>query len=119
VIAKSALTCTNCGKTGHSVETCHNRKKEVLIVPIVTIKFTKPVVGIKTQPIKLGKIPIHYPCINCSNAEHGLGKCPRKIEVHNMFRIKLVSSNATIASKPPKIDNVLVNVVFIITTCSQ
>jgi hypothetical protein len=30
VIIKLALTCTNCGKTGHSIETCYNyynRKK--------------------------------------------------------------------------------------------
>jgi hypothetical protein len=27
VIAKSTLTCTNCGKIGHSLETCHNNKK--------------------------------------------------------------------------------------------
>jgi hypothetical protein len=24
---KSTLTCTNCGKIGHAVETCHNRKR--------------------------------------------------------------------------------------------
>ncbi len=27
VTIKSTLTCTNCGKTGHLVETCHNRKR--------------------------------------------------------------------------------------------
>jgi len=25
---KLAITCTNCGKIGHSVETCHNQKKK-------------------------------------------------------------------------------------------
>jgi hypothetical protein len=51
---KSTLTCTNCGKIGHSVETCHNKKKvRVMPTPIVTIEH---VVGIKTQPIKSGNI---------------------------------------------------------------
>jgi hypothetical protein len=27
VTTKSTLTCTNCGKTSHLVETCHNNKK--------------------------------------------------------------------------------------------
>jgi hypothetical protein len=27
VTTKSTLTCTNCGKIGHTLETCHNRKK--------------------------------------------------------------------------------------------
>jgi hypothetical protein len=27
VIIKSSLTCTNYGKTGHTLETCHNIKK--------------------------------------------------------------------------------------------
>jgi hypothetical protein len=40
VTTKSALTCTNCGKIGHLVETCHNTKKEVLVVPIAIVKST-------------------------------------------------------------------------------
>jgi hypothetical protein len=36
-----------------------------------------------------------------------------------MFRTKPISSNVTIAPKPPKIDNVSVNVVVPITTYSQ
>jgi len=43
VIVKSTLTCTNCGKTGHSVETCHNRKIEVPVVPITILKSTEHV----------------------------------------------------------------------------
>jgi hypothetical protein len=35
-----------------------------------------------------------------------------------MFRTKLVSFNATITSKSPKIDNMSVNVVAIVTTCN-
>jgi hypothetical protein len=27
VTTKSTLTCTNCGKIGHTLKTCHNRKK--------------------------------------------------------------------------------------------
>ncbi len=50
---KLAITCTNCGKTGHSVETCHNKKtKKVPIVPTTTIKSIELVARIKTQPIK-------------------------------------------------------------------
>jgi hypothetical protein len=40
VITKSTLTYTNCGKIGHLVETCHNIKKEVLVVPISIVKST-------------------------------------------------------------------------------
>jgi hypothetical protein len=36
-----------------------------------------------------------------------------------MFKTKPVNSNATITSKLPKIDNMLVHVVNAITTCSQ
>jgi hypothetical protein len=36
-----------------------------------------------------------------------------------MFKTKLVSFNATTTFKPPKTNNVLVNVVDIVTTCSQ
>jgi hypothetical protein len=36
-----------------------------------------------------------------------------------MFRIKLFSFNATITSKSPKTDNVLINVVVIVTICNQ
>ncbi len=60
---KSALIFTNYDKTGHSVETYHNRKREVLVVPTVTIKYMEFVVGLKTQPIKSGKIHVRYPCI--------------------------------------------------------
>jgi hypothetical protein len=40
VTIKSTLTYTNCDKTGHSVETYHNKKIEVLIVLTTTIKST-------------------------------------------------------------------------------
>jgi hypothetical protein len=119
VTVKSTLTYTNCGETGHSVETCHNMKREILVVLIVKIKFTKPIVGTKTQPVKSRKILARYPYIICSNIEHRSEECPRKIEIQNMFIIKLVSSNATTTHKSSKIDNLLVDVVAIITTHSQ
>jgi hypothetical protein len=37
VIVKSTLTCIDCGKTDHLVETCHNKKKKVQVVPTTTI----------------------------------------------------------------------------------
>jgi hypothetical protein len=43
VTAKSTLTCTNCGKTCHSLKTYHNRKREVPIVPTTIVKSTKPI----------------------------------------------------------------------------
>jgi hypothetical protein len=113
VITKSTLICTNCGKTSHLVETCHNKKRNVPVVPTAIVKFTKPVA--KTQPIELRKIPIHYHCIICSSIGHRLRECPQKIEVQNMFRTKPISSNATTSPKPPKTNNVLVNVVVIVT----
>jgi hypothetical protein len=88
-------------------------------VPIVIVKSTKLVLGTKIQLVKSRKIFVHYPCIIFYNVEHRLGECPRKIEVQNMFRIKPISFNATTTFKPPLIDNVLVNVVVVVTTCSQ
>jgi hypothetical protein len=81
VTTKSTLTCTNCGKIDHLMETCHNTKKEVPVVPTPTIKSTELVIGTKTQPIKSGKLLVHYPCIICSIIEHRFRECPRKIEV--------------------------------------
>jgi hypothetical protein len=75
VTTKSTLTCTNCGKTGHSMETYHNRKREVIVVPAAIVKSTKHVARTKTQPIKSGKIPIHYPCIIYFSVEHRYGEC--------------------------------------------
>jgi hypothetical protein len=118
VIIKSTFTCSNCGKTSQLVETCH-KKKKVLVVPPTTVKFTKLIIGTKTQPIKLGKIFACYPCIICFNIEYRFGKWPKKIEVQNMFRIKLVSSNATTTPKSFKTDNVQVNVVTVVTIHSQ
>jgi hypothetical protein len=38
VTAKLTLTCTNCGKTDHLMETYHKRKREVSVVLTVIIK---------------------------------------------------------------------------------
>ncbi len=119
IIAKSTLTYTNCGKIGHLEGTCHNKKKKVLVVPTFTIKSIELVAGIKTQLVKSGKITIHYHYIICCSIEHRFKKFPKKIEAHNMFKIKHVKSNATLAPKPPKTNNVLVNVVDDVTIHSQ
>jgi hypothetical protein len=47
IIVKSTLTYTNCGKMDHLVETCHNKKRELPVVPTATIKSTKPIAGTK------------------------------------------------------------------------
>jgi len=49
VTAKSTLTYTNCGKTCHTLETCHNRAREVLVVLTATIKSIEPIVETKTR----------------------------------------------------------------------
>jgi hypothetical protein len=118
VTTKSTLTYTNCGKTGHSVETCYNKKREVSIMPTITIKSIEPVIRTKTQPIKSGKILICYPYIICYNAEHRFRKCPRKIEIQNMLKTKPISFNVMTALQQPKTNNVLVNVIVAITTHS-
>jgi hypothetical protein len=70
------------------VETCHNKKREVLVVLTAIIKSTKLVAKTKTQPVKSRKIHVCYPYIIYSNIEHRFGYCPIKIKVHNMFRSK-------------------------------
>jgi hypothetical protein len=83
-------------------------------VPTTTIKFIELVARAKTQPIKSRKIHVHYPCIICYNVEHKSGKCPKKTVVQNMFKTKHVNFNAIIAFKPPKTDNMPVNVVVLL-----
>ncbi len=70
VTSKSTSTCTNCGKTGHMLEDYHNKKIEVLVVLITTVKSTKLVVETKTQLVKPVKIPICHPYIICYSAKH-------------------------------------------------
>jgi hypothetical protein len=90
ITTKSTLTCTNCDKIGHLVETCHNRKRKVKVVPTATIKSTKLVVGTKTQLVKSGRIHVYCSCIIYFSVEYRFGECPRKIKVQNMFRTKPV-----------------------------
>jgi hypothetical protein len=73
VTIKSALTYTNCGKTSHSVETYHNKKIEVLVVPTAEIEPTKPIARTKTQLVKSRKTHVRYPCITCYSVEHIYG----------------------------------------------
>jgi hypothetical protein len=119
VIAKSSLICTNCGKIGHKLETCHNMKREVLVVLTTIVKFTQHVAKIKTQLAKPIRIPICYPYITYYSVEHRSRECPRKIKVQNMFKIKLASLNTTTTPKSPKLDNVPINVVAVVINCSQ
>jgi hypothetical protein len=81
VTVRSTLTYTNCGKTNHLVETYHDRKEKVLVMPTIIVKSMEPIARIKTQLIKLGKIHVHYPYIICSKVEHRSRECPKKIEV--------------------------------------
>jgi len=83
VTTKSILIYTNCGKIGHSLKICHNRKIKVPIVPTTTIKSIESIVETKTQLVKLGRILVRYLCIICSNAKHISGECPKKIVVQN------------------------------------
>jgi hypothetical protein len=55
IIVKSTLTYINCVKTSHSMETCHNKKEEVLIVLITIVKSIELVGGTKTQLAKSRK----------------------------------------------------------------
>jgi hypothetical protein len=81
VIAKSTSTYTNYGKINHTFKTYHNKKrKELLVVPITMIKSTELIVETKTQPPKLVRILIRYPCIICFNVEKSR-KCPKKNKI--------------------------------------
>jgi hypothetical protein len=70
------------------------------------------------QPVKLATVPLKYPCIIYHSSEHHAPNCPKKAEVQNMFLIK-PKIILTIATKNLKLNNVPVNVIPTITTCSQ
>ncbi len=70
------------------------------------------------QLVKPTKMPLRYPCIICSSSKHCDIKHPRKIEVQTMFQTK-PNIIAIIVAKNLKPNNVVVNVVAIITTHSQ
>ncbi len=101
------------------METCHNMKKEIPVVPTITVKSTKTYSMDKNPTYYIKKTFVRYPYIICFNIEHRFKECPRKIEVQNIFRTKPVSFNATITPKSLKIDNVSINVVVVVTICSQ
>ncbi len=97
---------------------CHNKKKEELKVHVVPTKVAKLVTKVIAQPIKPTTLPLRYPYIIYSSFEHHVPNCLRKTKIQNMFQIK-PNTTITITSKHPKPDNVLVNVVATIMTCSQ
>jgi hypothetical protein len=80
VIAKSTLTYTDCGKTCHILQTCHNHKWKVPVSPTTKINYIELVVGTNAQPIKLVRILLHYPHIIYSSVEHRYGDCLRKLK---------------------------------------
>jgi hypothetical protein len=84
-MVKQPLTYSNYGKTSHAKETYQNRKREKHVVHVVLIKVTKPRTKVIAQLVKPTRVPLKYLCIICSSFEHHTPKCPRKIEVQNMF----------------------------------
>ncbi len=57
-IVKQQFTYSNYGKIGHAIETCHNRKKIKLAVPIVPTNVVEPIVEVITQLVKLTRVPL-------------------------------------------------------------
>jgi hypothetical protein len=79
VIVKFTSTWTNYNKIGHILETCHNWKKEVVVVSTTTVKFIKHVTWFNAQPIKPIRIPpyiilVLYVLVSIINLEIVLGK---------------------------------------------
>jgi hypothetical protein len=62
VTVKSTLTCTNCGKTSHLVETYNNKKIEIPVMLTITIK--------SINLVRSRKILVHYPYIICFNIDY-------------------------------------------------
>jgi hypothetical protein len=91
------------------------KKTTILIIPT---KVVKPIVEVIAPPIKPTTIPLQYPCIIYSNVEHCAPNCLKQIKVQNMFHTK-TNFATTLVPKPLKLDNVPINVVIIVTTCSQ
>jgi hypothetical protein len=65
--------------------------EKILVIPTVIVKSIEHVTKTKSQLIKLVRIHVRYPCIICSYAKHRSKKCPKKIEVQNMFRTKPIN----------------------------
>jgi len=86
--------------------------------PIVPTKVVELVTKVIAQPVKPARVPSKYPCIICSSSKHHVLNCSRKAKVQNMFQIK-PNITPTITKKNLKPNNVPINVVAIVTTCSQ
>jgi uncharacterized Fe-S cluster protein YjdI len=71
-----------------------------------------------TKLVKLVKVPLIYPSIICFSSKHCVHGCPRKAKVQNMLWTK-PNTTTIVSTKNPKLDNVPINVVVVITTCNQ
>jgi hypothetical protein len=111
-------TYSNYGKIGHAKQTCHNRKMKKTIITIVPTKVAKPIVEVIAPHVKPTTIPLQYPCIIYYSVEHCAPYCFKQIKVQNMFHSK-TNFVIIVVPKPLKLDNVPINVVTIVTTCSQ
>jgi hypothetical protein len=109
---------SNYGKTSHAKETCHNGKREEVSFHVVPTKVVEPITKVIAQPVKPARVPSKYPCIICFSSKHHAFNCSRKAKVQNMFQIK-PNITPTITKKNPIPNNVPINVVAIVTTCSQ
>jgi len=92
VTVKFTSTWTNFNKIGHILETCHNSKKEVVIVSTTTMKFIKPVTRFNAQPIKPIRIPpyiilVLYVLVSIINLEIVLGKLKYRICLEPNFLV--------------------------------
>jgi len=97
---------------------CHNKKRKEPIILVVPTKIVESIVEVTTQPIKPTRVPLKYPCIICFSFKHRAFDYPRKIEVQKMFWTK-PNIIPTIVAKPSKPNNVIVNVIVVVMTCSQ
>jgi len=76
------------------------------------------VVEVTAQPIKPTRMQLRYPCIIYSSSKHRAPDCPKKPKVQNMLWIKLTTTTNVLVKNPIP-DNVLVNIVVAIMTCSK
>ncbi len=69
------------------------------------------------QLAKPTRVPLRYPCTICYNFKHRAFDYPKKAKVQNMLWTKQTTTTIVV-TKNPKPNNVLVNVIVIVTTCS-
>jgi hypothetical protein len=93
-------------------------KKQEHAIPIIPTKVVEPMVGITTQPVKLVKVPLTYPCIIYFSFEHHAFDCSKKTKIQKIFQIN-PTTTTTIVTKPFKPNNILINIVVTITKRSQ